>query len=534
MIRLLCDPYARVRFFAAEALGRIGFIPAVEPIIRMLEENDEEDAYLRHAGALALARIGRPAPVVALADHPVRGVRLAAVVALRRMKQPGVAHFLKDADEYVVTEAARAIHDDDSIVEALPALAGLLDQGRFSNEALLRRAVSAALRVRGPARAQNLAAFGARSDTPEAMRVEALASLGVWPRPSVFDRVDGRHRGSSSRDPTVARNAVGPIIQPLLRGGSAPVRVAAAQTAGRLKLGSVAPVLLELVSSAASEELRVAALRALFEMEAEPLEEAVQRALSDRSGSVRSAAQQMIPRLDLPADRVAELLSGILERGSIEERQSAFGALAELGGPDAEKILSLWLDRFLSGELAPEVELDLLEAVESGGSERLRSRLDAYRASMPPGDLLAAYRETLKGGSRALGRRIFYAHPAAQCVRCHAVAGRGGGVAPDLAGIGARSTREELVQSLVDPGARITPGYGTVSLQLSDGESVRGVLSAETETHLVIDTGEGGPRSIPLSEVRERFDAPSSMPPMGAILSRREIRDLIEFMSGLR
>ncbi len=59
LLPLLKDDYSRARFFAAEALGRIGYDPAVQPIIDLLEVNNDEDAYLRHAGSLALARIGQ-------------------------------------------------------------------------------------------------------------------------------------------------------------------------------------------------------------------------------------------------------------------------------------------------------------------------------------------------------------------------------------------------------------------------------------------------------------------------------------------
>src|SRR3546814_7984500 len=99
LVPLLLDTAGRVRFFAAEALGRIGYKPAVQPLIGMLEANNGEDVYLRHAGSLALARIGEAAPLVALADHSSRALRIAAVVALRRMRDPGIARFLEDKDE---------------------------------------------------------------------------------------------------------------------------------------------------------------------------------------------------------------------------------------------------------------------------------------------------------------------------------------------------------------------------------------------------------------------------------------------------
>ena len=73
----------------------------------MLEANNDDDTYLRQAGAIALSRIGKSEPIVALTSHPSRAVRIAAVVALRRMNDPGIAKFLTDSDEFIVTEAAR-------------------------------------------------------------------------------------------------------------------------------------------------------------------------------------------------------------------------------------------------------------------------------------------------------------------------------------------------------------------------------------------------------------------------------------------
>jgi HEAT repeat protein len=61
---------SRARFFAAEALGRIAYEPSADAIINMLRDNDNEDVYLRHAGSLALARIGDAAKLVGLKTTP--------------------------------------------------------------------------------------------------------------------------------------------------------------------------------------------------------------------------------------------------------------------------------------------------------------------------------------------------------------------------------------------------------------------------------------------------------------------------------
>jgi putative membrane-bound dehydrogenase-like protein len=202
---LLADDSPRARFFAAEALGRLAYRPAVPDLVSMLAANNDRDANLRHAASLALSRMGDAAPLVALASHGSRGVRIAAIVALRRMRHPDVARFLADADELVAAEAARAINDDGGIEAALPVLARALDERRFTSEPLLRRAINANLRLGTSDAAARVAAFGADVTRPAALRAEAAAALAAFQAPSPFDRVDGAYHGAAVRPASVAR-----------------------------------------------------------------------------------------------------------------------------------------------------------------------------------------------------------------------------------------------------------------------------------------------------------------------------------------
>ena len=207
LVRLLRHKEARARFFAAEALGRIAYKPAVAPLVEMLAANDDHDVYLRHAGSLALSRIGDAGALAALSDHSSRAVRIAAIIALRRMKRPEVTRFLTDRDEQVVTEAARAINDDGAIAQGVPALAGLLGEKRFRSEPLLRRSINANLRTGTTEAVTRLAAFAADAGRAEPLRVEAIAALGVFPKPSALDRVDGMYQGAPAPRPAAAARA---------------------------------------------------------------------------------------------------------------------------------------------------------------------------------------------------------------------------------------------------------------------------------------------------------------------------------------
>ena len=100
---------------------------------------------------------------------------------------------------YLVTETARAIHDDFSIPDALPALAEILDRSDLEGEPLIRRAINANFRVGRPVDAERLARYASNLSAPENMRTTALACLALWAQPPVLDAVEGRYREYPAR-----------------------------------------------------------------------------------------------------------------------------------------------------------------------------------------------------------------------------------------------------------------------------------------------------------------------------------------------
>jgi HEAT repeat protein len=278
----LKDANSRARFFAAEALGRIAYEPAIQPIIQLLAANDDEDAYIRHAGSLALARIGKAAPVVALSGHSSRAVRIAAVVALRRMSDPGIDAFLKDADEFIVTEAARGINDDLSIPDALPALGKVMQNTRFTNEALLRRAINANLRVGTSEAMQILIDYAQKEGHPVAMRAEAMDALSTWAKPSVLDRVDGRYRGVIERDASMLKSKTAGMYTNLLTNPELNLRLSAVKAIQRLSLKEAGGALLSRLTDDKEAVVRIAALRAIASLNDPQQSKVIEIALADK------------------------------------------------------------------------------------------------------------------------------------------------------------------------------------------------------------------------------------------------------------
>jgi len=145
-----------------------------------------------------------------------------------------------------------------------------------------------------------------------------------------------------------------------------------------------------------------------------------------------------------------------------------------------------------------------------------------------------AYVETLYGGNWWAGRNVFLSNPTAQCVRCHALDGSGGKVGPAMDDIGNRLTREQILESLIEPSKRIAPGYGSVVLTLTNGQEVTGLLEEENEEALILRTSDAEPLEVAHSRIKTRRNLPSGMPAMGKMISKRELRDLIEYLSNLK
>lgn len=534
IIPFLQNETPRIRFFAAEALGRIGHKPAVQPLVEMLRANNDQDLYLRHAGSTALARLGEAEPLIALSKDPSKAVRTAAVVALRKMKHPGVAQFLADQEEYVAAEAARAINDDGSIEAALPDLAKALKNTRFTSEVFLRRAINANSRVGQPENITLLTDFIKNTGAPAEMRAEALLALSVWAKPSELDRVDGRYRGVVTRDATPAKTALEPLIEKMLNEKNPTLQIAAAQAGGKLKLAKASPTLFALIKVNKNSEVRIAALDALKQLADPNLDQAIEAALNDKDAAVRAAGLRILPESGIDPQRAVTLFSSMLEKGSDLEQQSALVALGKYKNEASAKLLDAMLEKLKTGKVKREIQLELQEAVEASASTDLKAKLEGYRGSLPADDVVAQYQECLSGGNPRRGQRIMAQHQGAQCMRCHAIWEWGSDVGPNLGKVGAKYSAEYILESLLEPSAKIALGYGVATLELKNGETTAGIVEAETAEEITLKLGKTEAQTYKKSDIQKREDSPSSMPGVKEVLTRREIRDLVAFLVTLK
>ena len=531
LIPLVGHENPRVQFFAAQALGRLQYAPAVEPLLKMIEKNNDEDVYLRHAAVLALSRIGNAEPIAALANSPNDALRIAAVLVLRRMQSEKVALFLNDKNELIATDAARAINDDLSIPGALPALAAALSEKRFTSEALLRRAINACLRVGSEKELDLLMNFAKRSDIASGVRAEALATIGTWANPSVMDRVDGRYRGKIERDPSQVVSKVKANINPFLSAGNADILIATASMLSELGIADYNDQLEKIMRQNTAPAVRSAMIVALHKLKDDKIESVIKFGMNDKDGAVRTTSIGLLSELEISKENLPGIVGPIFAKGSIQEQQQMLRVLGEMPLEKTEPVLEDLINQMAGKKLSPGVKLDLIEAVDSTHSEKLIAKLTPLRSTRNDAESFA---ETLYGGNARNGRNIFLYNSTAQCVRCHGLGDETGTVGPRLRQIGGALTREQLLEALIEPSARLAPGFGSVKITLKDNQEVTGILMEETAEELILKTAEAEPLEIPVSRISKRQNLPSGMPPMRTLMSKREIRDVIEFLANLK
>ncbi len=438
---------------------------------------------------------------------------------------------MNDKDEYIVTEAARGINDDLSIPAALPALAATLKDKRYTAEPLLRRAINAALRVGTEKELDLLITFSTRTDIKDEIKAEALATLGSWSNPSVMDRVDGRHRGKLERDGALVKAKIQPYIADFLKETNAETLIATASLLAELKISDANAQLAKIYSETENTKVKTAILPALNQLKYADIESIIKKGMEDKDENVRTVALGLLNNSNISKESLPAIVKGIFAKGSIKEEQQLLMVLGKLDLDKTQTILEGLIDQLKEKQLSPSLSLELKETIDASGSETLKAKIAAIKPGASPMD---EYLEALFGGNRMNGRNTFNYNSTAQCVRCHSLGGEGGSVGPNLAKIGGTLSREQILQALIEPSARLSPGFGTVSLKLKDGQEVIGTLAKENEHELVITTSDAEPLVIPVARIAKRENMPSSMPPMGSLLSKREIRDVVEFLANLK
>jgi putative heme-binding domain-containing protein len=241
-----------------------------------------------------------------------------------------------------------------------------------------------------------------------------------------------------------------------------------------------------------------------------------------------------------------------------------FFRMAKFGRDRMPHIGSDWPDeagleligRWIAGmksNVSPTLDLVMMTARRLGrgeakGAEREELLKDA--AELPPGlhrDLFEGYLPTtgrklgsnprprsilsLQGDANR-GDKIFWSQ-GVNCGSCHKIGERGTSLGPDLTTIGKVRSREDLLESILEPSRRIEPRFAAYTVHTTDGRSLTGLLVQHNEKALVLRDAQNKETTIAAKQIEEVRPSRTSLMPAGQLsgLTAQEAADLLEYLA---
>ena len=531
---LLKQDSAIVKAASCMAIGLLGADDALDGIVNVLAENDNRDPILRHAGIMGLTGVKDYTKLAALKSHSSEAVRLATVVALRKLANPVVFSFLTDSSAKVQKEAVRAVHDVPQLHSQLPALAEIA-VAADTEDAVVSRVLNASFRLGREQDAIRLANFAARSTCKDSMRIEALDMLANWAKPGNRDRVMNRHQPLSDRSPETAKKAMRDRIEEL---SATPelVRDKFLDVGAKAGLTEIARIILATVRDTKADGMRRgAAIRALTSLAPDAIQPFVDELVRDTNVDVRMAslAFQVSKTPELATKNLQLAISSKI----LSERQFAWDQLGSMSTRAAKQLLAQGVNAYLAGALDRDCWVNVVEAAKGKLEPELDGRLSERIASLEKlreSDPKKYFEDCIDGGDVNQGRSLFFTRSSLSCVRCHKVGNTGGEVGPNLSALGPQKTREYLLEAIVTPNSAIAQNFETVVILDDDGKTLSGILKSENESSLTLMDAQGALIQIKKDSIEERKKGLSSMPvDLLKYLNKRELRDLVAYLASL-
>lgn len=136
-------------------------------------------------------------------------------------------------------------------------------------------------------------------------------------------------------------------------------------------------------------------------------------------------------------------------------------------------------------------------------------------------------------GDPASGDKLFWGKGA--CGQCHRVGTRGGRLGPDLSRVGRGRTAQYLRESVINPNADLTPGYGTITVVTRDGKRIVGAQRGYDNFSAQLMDAQDNYHSFLKSDVVSIDRADKSLMPdsYGKLFSKTELDDLMAYLSKL-
>ncbi|MEZ6046773.1 MAG: PQQ-dependent sugar dehydrogenase [Planctomycetaceae bacterium] len=139
-------------------------------------------------------------------------------------------------------------------------------------------------------------------------------------------------------------------------------------------------------------------------------------------------------------------------------------------------------------------------------------------------------------GNIERGRELFTKAEGIQCRNCHSVGENKNLLGPDLADIGKKYTREQILESIVEPSKKIEDKYKGFLVITEDGLTLAGRIIGQGPDGIVILDNELKQHTVAMDEIDDVEEQKKSLMPEQLFrdLSADQAADLLEFLSSLK
>lgn len=146
---------------------------------------------------------------------------------------------------------------------------------------------------------------------------------------------------------------------------------------------------------------------------------------------------------------------------------------------------------------------------------------------------IASYRVLNTEGDAKAGEPLFKRQA---CIACHTTANGQTPKGPHLVDIGKRYKKAELVESILNPSAKIAQGFDTYLFVMDSGKVITGFVSGESADEVQVRQTNGLALSLKKSEIELRQQKKGSMMPSGMAASPtpEQLADLVAYLQSLK
>lgn len=540
LAELLNDSHLRVVMYAGIGLGRLSYEPAVPQIFAALAKYKDEDLWVRHGLTMALSGISKET-WWSYHTHKSESVRMGVLLAARRNKDADIAVFLNDSKKAIVDEAITAINDL-ALVDARTQLAAHLDRyisvsakhypqdelGQWQHH----RLINANYAEGSLEAASRLLKYAASPGLPTRLASEALSAIEAWNNINPIDTTTGlpTQANKSRADIQAEVTKYLPEILTQVQGNAL---VQAIRMVEINKINIPNEVLITAVQNTDNAaSIRIQALTYLASRDVKNMQSVLETLIQDDNDQVRGDALNKLFTINPQAGLEAAKIFLVSE--ATADRQVAYKVLAKGNDASIDSIALNAIKQLNGTKQTDGSTLEMLDLVRSRKSPEIATELEKYTSYLAQADLLTRYASSMYGGNQQAGRDIFAGGGAIECMRCHIVNWNGGDVGPDLSDIGRTHNNAYLLESIVDVNAVIAPGYGTIVLNLKNGETISGIYQGETDDVIKLQREENLIEEFALADIDTMQRPMSGMPPMTHFLDDYQIRDLVAYLASLK